>query len=103
VSAGVVIAGGGLAGQRCAEGLRRAGYDGPVRMICAEPHLPYDRPPLSKELLAGALADAPGFRPAAWYAEHDVDVRLGARATACIRRRTRSRSRTARTFPTTSC
>ncbi|HWW91073.1 MAG TPA: FAD-dependent oxidoreductase [Solirubrobacteraceae bacterium] len=48
---GVVIVGGGLAGQRCAETLRRCGYEGSIVMVCGEPHLPYDRPPLSKELL----------------------------------------------------
>jgi 3-phenylpropionate/trans-cinnamate dioxygenase ferredoxin reductase component len=82
VSAGVVIAGGGLAGQRCAETLRRNGYDGPVRMICAEPHRPYDRPPLSKELLLGGEADGlPALRPAEWYTRHDVELLLGVRAT----------------------
>ena len=50
---GAVIAGGGLAAQRCAETLRRVGYEGRVRMVCAETHLPYDRPPLSKEFLEG--------------------------------------------------
>jgi NADPH-dependent 2,4-dienoyl-CoA reductase/sulfur reductase-like enzyme len=82
VSAGVLIVGGGLAGQRCAEALRRGGYEGPVRMICAERHRPYDRPPLSKDvLLAGGSEEPPSLRPAAWYADHDVDLRLGVRAT----------------------
>jgi NADPH-dependent 2,4-dienoyl-CoA reductase/sulfur reductase-like enzyme len=45
--AGVLIVGGGLAGQRCAETLRRRGYEGPVRIDCAEAERPYDRPPLS--------------------------------------------------------
>ncbi len=52
----MVIAGGGLAAQRCAETLRRVGYGGRVRIVCAEPHLPYDRPPLSKEVLADDAA-----------------------------------------------
>ena len=43
----------GLAAQRCAETLRARGYDGAVRIVCAEPELPYDRPPLSKGVLAG--------------------------------------------------
>ena len=43
---GIVIAGGGLAAQRCCETLRAKGYDGPVRIVCGEPHPPYDRPPL---------------------------------------------------------
>jgi 3-phenylpropionate/trans-cinnamate dioxygenase ferredoxin reductase subunit len=49
-----VIAGGGLAAQRCAETLRRRGHDGRVRMICGQPGLPDDRPPLSKAVLADA-------------------------------------------------
>jgi 3-phenylpropionate/trans-cinnamate dioxygenase ferredoxin reductase component len=82
VSAGALIVGGGLAGQRCTETLRRGDYDGPIRMICAEPHRPYDRPPLSKELLLGGCDDEPpSLRPVAWYADHDVDLRLGVRAT----------------------
>src|SRR5690242_21123455 len=43
----------GLAGLRACETLRREGYDGRIIAIGDEPHLPYDRPPLSKELLAG--------------------------------------------------
>jgi NADPH-dependent 2,4-dienoyl-CoA reductase/sulfur reductase-like enzyme len=80
---GVLIVGGGLAGQRCAETLRRRGYDGPVRIACAEPHPPYDRPPLSKELLAGEVEeDVVAHRPAWWYEEKDVELLLGARAEA---------------------
>lgn len=78
---GIVIAGGGLAAQRACERLRRAGHDGPIRVVCAEPHAPYDRPPLSKELLAGELdAGALRFRPDDWYAEHGIDLLLGERA-----------------------
>ncbi len=78
MSAGVLIAGGGLAAQRCAETLRRSGEEGPIRIVCAEPHRPYDRPPLSKELLLDTDADAvPTFRPAEWYADHDVHLLLG--------------------------
>ena len=78
----VVIVGGGLAGQRFAETLRRQGFDGPLQMICAEPVAPYDRPPLSKELLAGVRsATSLRLRDDAWYRDNDVDLRLGARAT----------------------
>lgn len=81
MSDGIVIAGGGLAGQRCTETLRSQGYDGPIRIVCAEPHLPYDRPPLSKELLTDALPpDAVVLRPRAWYDERRVDLLLGTRA-----------------------
>jgi len=53
LSAPVVIVGGSLAGLRTAEGLRKAGYSGPIKVIGNEPYLPYNRPPLSKELLSG--------------------------------------------------
>ncbi|MFC6885243.1 MULTISPECIES: NAD(P)/FAD-dependent oxidoreductase [Actinomadura] len=59
----VVIAGAGMAGLRAAERLRAAGWDGAVTVFGAEPHLPYNRPPLSKELLAGAVG-AGGVREA---------------------------------------
>jgi 3-phenylpropionate/trans-cinnamate dioxygenase ferredoxin reductase subunit len=75
----VLIVGGGLAAQRAAETLRARGHHGPLRVVCAEPVAPYDRPPLSKELLASGVGD-PSFRPASWYAEHGVELLLGRRA-----------------------
>jgi NADPH-dependent 2,4-dienoyl-CoA reductase/sulfur reductase-like enzyme len=81
VDPGVLIVGGGLAGQRCAETLRRRGYDGPVRIVCAEAERPYDRPPLSKGVLAGTTEErATAFRSAEWYEEKEVELLLGARA-----------------------
>ena len=78
---GIVIAGGGLAAQRCAEALRRTDYDGPIRMICAEPHRPYDRPPLSKALLDSDGADhGVSFRPSVWYEEQEIDLLVGVAA-----------------------
>jgi NADPH-dependent 2,4-dienoyl-CoA reductase/sulfur reductase-like enzyme len=78
---GVVIVGGGLAAQRCAEGLRRRGYEAPVRIVCAEPDPPYDRPPLSKQVLAGSVEDETvAHRPTWWYEEKQVELLLGARA-----------------------
>jgi len=78
---GIVIVGGGLAAQRCAETLRRRGYDGPVRMVCAETELPYDRPPLSKGTLAGeANGDELAYRPAWWYEEKGVELLRGVAA-----------------------
>jgi NADPH-dependent 2,4-dienoyl-CoA reductase/sulfur reductase-like enzyme len=53
----VVVAGGGLAASRSCAELRRQGYDGDVVLIAAEPHLPYDRPPLSKGVLHGTCKD----------------------------------------------
>ena len=81
--AGTVIVGGGLAGQRVAEALRRRGYDRPVRIVGAEPEPPYDRPPLSKEILAGTVGEGEvAYRPAAWYEEQEVELSLGVRAEA---------------------
>jgi 3-phenylpropionate/trans-cinnamate dioxygenase ferredoxin reductase subunit len=74
VSSSVLIVGGGLAAQRAAETLRARDHRGPIRVVCAEPVAPYDRPPLSKELRAEP------FRPAAWYEEQDVELLLGRRA-----------------------
>ena len=75
---GVVIVGGGLASQRCAETLRRRGYDGRIRMVCGEPERPYDRPPLSKEHLAGELADEEvAFRRPDWYEDNRVELIAG--------------------------
>lgn len=75
------IVGAGLAGARAAETLRAEGFDGRVVLFGAEPHLPYERPALSKGYLQGT-AEAPFVHPAEWYAEQDVDLRLGARVTA---------------------
>ncbi|MFT4123787.1 MAG: FAD/NAD(P)-binding oxidoreductase [Microbacteriaceae bacterium] len=49
----VVIVGASLAGSRTAQGLRSAGFDGPITLVGAEAEIPYDRPPLSKDLLKG--------------------------------------------------
>lgn len=79
----VVIAGAGLAAQRCCATLRRLGHDGPIVVLGDEPRLPYDRPPLSKQWLAGEVGDAAlELRALSWYAAHDVDVRLGAAVVA---------------------
>jgi 3-phenylpropionate/trans-cinnamate dioxygenase ferredoxin reductase component len=72
------IVGGGLAGAKAAEALRDKDFDGHVVLFAAEEHLPYERPPLSKEYLAGKknLAD---FTTAssAWYRDHHVELQLG--------------------------
>jgi 3-phenylpropionate/trans-cinnamate dioxygenase ferredoxin reductase subunit len=72
----IVIAGAGLAAQRCCETLRASGHEGPIVMVGAEPHAPYDRPPLSKAVLAGEEVD-PALRPPGWHADHRVELRLG--------------------------
>jgi 3-phenylpropionate/trans-cinnamate dioxygenase ferredoxin reductase component len=79
---GIVIAGGGLAGQRCVETLRREGFERAIRLVCSESHRPYDRPPLSKELLTDAAFDARvPYRPAGWYERESIDLLIGVSVT----------------------
>ena len=78
---GIVIIGGGIASQRCVETLRMRGYEGGLHLVCGEPELPYDRPPLSKALLAGEVSEPEvAFRPADWYSDQSVDLVLDCRA-----------------------
>jgi 3-phenylpropionate/trans-cinnamate dioxygenase ferredoxin reductase subunit len=79
----VTVVGASLAGWNAAGALRREGFDGPVTLIGAETHPPYDRPPLSKQVLAGdweperaALTDPEELE------EDGIEARLGVRATA---------------------
>jgi NADPH-dependent 2,4-dienoyl-CoA reductase/sulfur reductase-like enzyme len=78
----VVVVGASLAGLRATETLRREGYDGRIVLVGAEPHLPYDRPPLSKQLLAGEWEPQELALRRAPYDELEVELRLGVRATA---------------------
>ena len=77
----VVIVGGGLAGAKTAEALRAQEFDGDVTLLAAEPHLPYERPPLSKGYLIGkASFDEAVVHPEDWYRDHRIDLRRGTRA-----------------------
>ncbi|WP_329282601.1 NAD(P)/FAD-dependent oxidoreductase [Streptomyces sp. NBC_01451] len=77
----VVVVGASMAGLRAAEQLRAAGWTGAVTVVGDEPHMPYNRPPLSKEVLAGkASFDSLALTPKASTA--DVEWRLGTRAVA---------------------
>ena len=78
----VVIVGAGAAGFAAADMLRREGYGGPVTMISADRHAPYDRPNLSKDYLAGkAPEDWLPLRDADYYASQAVTLMLEARVT----------------------
>jgi 3-phenylpropionate/trans-cinnamate dioxygenase ferredoxin reductase subunit len=78
-----VILGAGMCGAAAAQTLREEGFEGRVVMIGDEPHLPYERPPLSKEYLRGEQEKDQLFVHAeSWYQEQDVETRLGMRATA---------------------
>ncbi len=74
--------GGGLAAARTAEQLRKCGYADPVTIVSDEQHLPYDRPPLSKDVLhdSGRSIGDVTLKPAEFYADNDIAVRLGAAA-----------------------
>jgi len=77
-----VIVGGGLAGAKAAETLRAEGFDGPVVLVAGEDEVPYERPPLSKGYLLGkADRESPRVHPGDWYADQDVELRMGVRAT----------------------
>ncbi len=79
----VVLIGGGLTTARAAESLREAGFDGEVVVLAEERRLPYERPPLSKGYLNGVDPASVVYpHDAAWYRDHDVDVRRGVRATS---------------------
>lgn len=77
---GIVIVGGGLGATRLAEQLRRADYGGPITIVSDELHLPYDRPPLSKEVLRNPEIDVT-LKPQEFYDEQNITLRLGAAAT----------------------
>ena len=80
----IVVVGASLAGFRAVEELRHQGYDGRLTVIGAEPHLPYDRPPLSKQVLSGKWElDRIALKPIGKeLSDLDVDWRLGVAASA---------------------
>jgi NADPH-dependent 2,4-dienoyl-CoA reductase/sulfur reductase-like enzyme len=78
----VAVVGASIAGLRAVESLRRAGFEGGVTLVGEEPHLPYDRPPLSKEVLTGARsAETVSFRNRAFFDDLGIEVWTGRRAT----------------------
>ena len=74
----ILIAGAGLAGAHCAETLRSEGFAGRILLVGDEPHPPYERPALSKELLSGTREDV-SLRPWPFWAEQGIELRLGTR------------------------
>src|SRR5215470_3593932 len=82
----IVIAGAGHAGGCAAHALRGAGFAGRITLIGSERRPPYERPPLSKELLAGAIpVEKTYLRPLDWYDSSNVALRLGIDVTAIDR------------------
>lgn len=87
---GMVIVGAGESGTRAAFALRENGYDGSITLIGAEAHLPYERPPLSKDAIVGG--DAPAIKAIAsreMLADHDVEL-VGSTSVAAILRAART-------------
>ncbi|WAC56547.1 NAD(P)/FAD-dependent oxidoreductase [Gordonia sp. SL306] len=80
-TAGVVVVGAGLGGIRVAESLRANNYAGTITLIGAEPHPPYDRPPLSKSVLLGK-DDRVDLKPAEFFGDSSIDLRVGERVSA---------------------
>jgi NADPH-dependent 2,4-dienoyl-CoA reductase/sulfur reductase-like enzyme len=79
----LVVVGASLAGLRAVEAVRRDGFDGEVTLVGAEEHLPYDRPPLSKEYLVADESPDPRYREEATFAgDLDVELLLGTPASA---------------------
>ena len=78
----IVVVGASVAGLTAAESLRTKGFQGRLTLVGDEPHVPYARPPLSKELLAGEVpAERALLRSAESLSAVDVDLRIGCRAT----------------------
>ncbi|MCD9879779.1 NAD(P)/FAD-dependent oxidoreductase [Streptomyces guryensis] len=78
----IAVVGASAAGLAAAETLRREGYDGTLTLVGDEPQAPYDRPPLSKQVLAAQWQPARlALRPPADLAALDLDLRLGVAAT----------------------
>ena len=81
-----VIVGASLSGAKAAEALRAKGYDGRIVLVGDEEHRPYERPPLSKDYLIGKSEREKAFvHPESWYAENDVELRLGSHVSAIDR------------------
>jgi NADPH-dependent 2,4-dienoyl-CoA reductase/sulfur reductase-like enzyme len=74
----VLIAGAGLAGARCAETLRSLDWPGRIVLAGDEHHEPYERPALSKELLAGSRTEI-ALRPAGFWSDRDIELLTGRR------------------------
>jgi 3-phenylpropionate/trans-cinnamate dioxygenase ferredoxin reductase subunit len=77
----IAVVGGSLAGSRAAETIRRAGYEGRIALVGAEPERAYDRPPLSKKYLRGQHPEEKLYlRPVEHYDRMKIDLVLGAQA-----------------------
>src|SRR5579872_4566522 len=82
----IVIVGAGQAADQAIHTLRRKGFTGKLTLVGDEPWLPYQRPPLSKKFLAGALErERLMLRPTQFYTDHAVQTHLGRRVEEILR------------------
>lgn len=88
----IIVIGAGQAGQQICDSLRRGGYEGHLMLLGDEASLPYQRPPLSKKFLTGALeAERLLLRPASYYEQLKIDVHLDTRVESIDREACRVR------------
>lgn len=96
----VVIVGGGQAAMQTVDSLRREGFEGSITLVSEEPHLPYQRPPLSKKFLSGELDEERlFFRPEDFYTLRGVTLMLGTRIAEIDRIGTVVRTEDGRSVP----
>jgi 3-phenylpropionate/trans-cinnamate dioxygenase ferredoxin reductase subunit len=95
----IVIVGGGHAGAQLCVSLAEAGQGARVTLVCAEPELPYQRPPLSKAFLKDAQATLQPHRAEAWYAEQGITLQRADAAVAIDRERRLLRLASGRELP----
>jgi 3-phenylpropionate/trans-cinnamate dioxygenase ferredoxin reductase subunit len=89
----IVLVGGGLAGATAAESLRQHGYDGTITIVGEEREPPYERPPLSKDLLLGeGIVEDVYVHPRNFYVENGIDLLIDDAATRCHPRRSPRRT-----------
>ena len=81
----IVVGGGGHAGAQVCIGLAEAGLGARLHLVCEEPELPYQRPPLSKAYLKNPEEGLQTHRGAAWFEEHGLTVHLADAVTAIDR------------------
>src|SRR5712692_11066152 len=100
MSSGTVIVGTGQAGFQTAASLRTEGYQEKITLIGEEPHIPYQRPPLSKGFPLGTQdSDSIELRPKQFYQDHLIDLVPGERVTAIDRAEMHVKLESGRHFP----
>jgi 3-phenylpropionate/trans-cinnamate dioxygenase ferredoxin reductase subunit len=96
----IVLVGGGLAAATAAQTLRERGFAGQLTLVGDEPHLPYERPPLSKQVLAGTEpVETTHVRAASFYTDHGIELLTGDAVTEVDRAAGKLTTDSGRTLP----